>query len=69
MATTSTKDTSKASTSSASATNLGADAHEAGPGFHGHAGYSSREDLEQRLASARGEVAPTVAAPLPPAQQ
>jgi hypothetical protein len=50
----------------------GADKHAAEAGFHGHAPYPSQQDLETRLAAARGESAPTVAAPLPipdPAQQ
>lgn len=50
----------------------GVDKHDAEPGFHGHAPYPSEADLEQRLASARGAVAPTVEEPLPvpdPAQQ
>jgi hypothetical protein len=33
---------------------------------HSHAGYPSDEDLTNRLAAASGQVAPTVAAALPP---
>lgn len=51
---------------------LGADKHETEPGFHGHAGYPSPEDLDTRVRAARGESAPLVEAPLPapdPAQR
>jgi hypothetical protein len=51
---------------------LGRSKHEAEADFHGHAPYPSERDLEQRLASARGESAPLVEQPLPhpdPAQQ
>jgi hypothetical protein len=35
----------------------GADKHGDEPGFHGHAPYPSAEDLETRLAAARGATA------------
>jgi hypothetical protein len=34
--------------------------------IHGHAGHSSQDDLDTRLAAGRGEASPTVEPPLPP---
>jgi hypothetical protein len=60
------------STSSKAAGSLGVDKHDAEPGFHGHAGYLSAEDLQTRLDAATGQTTAPVPPPLPltnPAQQ
>ena len=48
----------------AKTTDLGQGKHEAEADFHGHAPYPSREDLETRLAAARGQT-PQAAEVLP----
>jgi hypothetical protein len=63
----------KTASKTSSASSLGEDAHDAEPGFHGHAPYSSQQDLDTRLAAATGQTAssfqlPTLPAP-DPAQQ